>query len=238
MRNGIRAGNATCPVIGGMRITEPPPWGTTYRVRRTRVAALLLATTLVAAGLGDRLLASSTSAITTATASSPLDALHPHHHAEPREQPPRRLGAADGAVPEGTSVFDDTIPGVTKLDPALLMALRRAAADAPLELVADSGWRSPAYQRQLLRQAVLEHGSAAEAARWVAAPDRSAHVSGDAVDVGPRDAAAWLGLHGAAYGLCRVYANEPWHYELRPGAGSTGCPPTYPDPTYDPRLQR
>ena len=78
---------------------------------------------------------------------------------------------------------------------------------------------------------------AAEAARWVATPQTSAHVSGDAVDLGPPEAAAWLSGHGAAYGLCRIYDNEPWHFELRPGAEAQGCPPTYPDPTHDPRMR-
>ena len=32
-------------------------------------------------------------------------------------------------------------------------------------------------------------------------------------------ATAWLSEHGAAYGLCQIYGNEPWHYELRPDAG-------------------
>jgi hypothetical protein len=62
-------------------------------------------------------------------------------------------------------------------------------------------------------------------------------VSGEAVDIGPAAAAAWLSQRGAAYGLCQVYENEPWHYELRPGAADRGCPSMYPDPTHDPRLQ-
>ena len=80
----------------------------------------------------------------------------------------------------------------------------------------NSGWRSAAYQEQLLDEAVSTYGSRKEAARWVATPDTSAHVSGDAVDIGPTDAAAWLSDHGAGYGLCQIYRNEPWHYELRP----------------------
>jgi zinc D-Ala-D-Ala carboxypeptidase len=71
----------------------------------------------------------------------------------------------------------------------------------------------------------------------VATPETSAHVSGDAVDVGP-SGAAWLSWHGAEYGLCQIYGNEPWHYELRPEAGGHGCPPVYADPTHDPRMQR
>lgn len=89
----------------------------------------------------------------------------------------------------------------------------------------------------LLSEAISKYGSEKEAARWVAAPDRSAHVSGDAVDIGPVAAAKWLSAHGAAYGLCQVYANEPWHYELRPEAVDHGCPPLYADPTRDPRMQ-
>ena len=45
-------------------------------------------------------------------------------------------------------------------------------------------------------------------------------MSGDAVDIGPFDATAWLSEHGAHYGLCQIYRNEPWHYELRPEATS------------------
>jgi hypothetical protein len=92
-------------------------------------------------------------------------------------------------------------------------------------------------QEQLLRAAVDEHGSLEEAARWVATAATSAHVSGDAVDIGPWAAAAWLSEHGAAHGLCQIYANEPWHFELRPEARELGCPRMFADPTEDPRLR-
>jgi hypothetical protein len=72
----------------------------------------------------------------------------------------------------------------------------------------------------------------------VATPDTSAHVSGDAVDIAPFDATAWLSEHGAEYGLCQIYSNEPWHYERRPEAIDRGCPPMYADPTRDPRMQQ
>jgi D-alanyl-D-alanine carboxypeptidase len=153
----------------------------------------------------------------------------------------RALGEADGAVPDGTTVFDDEIPGVANLDPALLGALRQAATDAAddgVEFYVDSGWRSPEYQEQLRRQAISKYGSEKEAARWVATPNTSAHVSGDAVDIGPFDARAWLSEHGAKYGLCQIYSNEPWHYELRPEAIDHGCPPMYADPTHDSRMRQ
>jgi hypothetical protein len=167
------------------------------------------------------------------TAAAPIDVL--------RGERPDPRGEAGGPVPDGTTVFDDAIPGVAKLSADLLGALRRAATDAAddgVQFHVDSGWRSPEYQEQLLRQAIAKYGSETAARRWVATPETSAHVKGDAVDIGPAGAAAWLSEHGAAYGLCQIYANEPWHYELRPEAVDHGCPRVYADPTQDPRMLR
>ena len=145
----------------------------------------------------------------------------------------------DGAVGDGITAFDDGHAAVANLDPALLEALRAAAADADaagIGVVVTSGWRSPEYQQQLLHDAVAQYGSEAEAARWVATAETSAHVRGDAVDVGAYAAIDWLAINGAWYGLCQVYANEPWHFEYLPDAGTSGCPAMFPDPTWDPRL--
>jgi hypothetical protein len=214
---------------GGVSYSEPARTAT-YRspIRKRRVAGLLIVITAIAAGLVHQLPASSSS-----TAASPIDVLRSGHRGA--------LGEADGAVPHGTTVFDDAVPGVAKLDPALLGALRQAATNAAgdgVEFLVDSGWRSPQYQEQLLREAASKYGSEKKAARWVATPRTSAHVSGDAVDVGPFAATAWLSEHGAQYGLCQIYRNEPWHYELRPEAIDHGCPPMYADPTHDPRMQQ
>ena len=209
------------------------------RIRKLRVAGLLVVIAALAVFAYQSLASSASTA-------------EPEHPAPPAtaptpRQPPRwsyraaPLGEADGAVPRGTTVFDDSIPAVANLDPALLGALRQAATDAAgdgVEVFVDSGWRSAEYQEQLLRQAVSKYGSEEEAARWVAAPKASAHVSGDAVDVGPVAAATWLSEHGAEYGLCQIYDNEPWHYELRLEAVDDGCPARYADPTQDPRMQR
>ena len=202
---------------------------------RILVAGLPVVIAAIAAALGHQLLASSSS-----TAASPIDVPRSEHRGL-RSEHRGALGEADGAVPDGTTVFDDQTPGVANLDPDLLGALRQAATDAAddgVEFFVDSGWRSPEYQNQLLREAVSEYGSEEEAARWVATAETSAHVSGDAVDIGPSDATAWLSEHGAKYGLCQIYSNEPWHYELRPEAIDHGCPPMYADPTHDPRMQQ
>jgi hypothetical protein len=203
---------------------------------------MLVVVAAIGATLGDELLASSSS-----TAASPIDVPRGEHRAPGSEHHGHRsehrgaLGEADGAVPDGTTVFDDEIPGVAKLDPALLGHLRQAATDAAddgVELFVDSGWRSPEYQSQLFREAVSKYGSEEEAARWVATPNTSAHVSGDAVDIGPAAATAWLSEHGAEYGLCQIYANEPWHYELRPEAVDHRCPAMYADASHDPRMRQ
>ena len=221
------------------------------RIRRIRAAGLLVGIAAIAAAVGYQLPASSSSAASSAVSSSstvpssstptsPIGAPR-RELRDLRSEHRGPLGEADGAVPDGTTVFDDEIPGVANLDPALLGALRQAATDAAhvgVQFFVDSGWRSPAYQEQLLRQAVLKYGSEEEAARWVATPSTSAHVSGDAADIGRSDATAWLSEHGAEYGLCQIYSNEPWHYELRPAAVDHGCPPMYADPTHDPRTQR
>lgn len=152
------------------------------------------------------------------------------------------IGVADGMIREEdrVSVFDDT-PAVTNLDADLLAALRGAATAADAEGVrihVNSGWRSPAYQEALRADAVRTYGSVEEAARWVATPENSEHVSGDAVDLGGMDAQEWLARRGVEFGLCQIYENEPWHFELRPSAIANGCPVMYADPTADPRTQR
>jgi zinc D-Ala-D-Ala carboxypeptidase len=214
---------------GGVIYTEPARTPTRrIRIRTIRVASLLVVVAAIAAAVGDQLPAASPS-----PAASPGQGLRSEHRGA--------LGEADGGVPDGTTVFDDEVPGVANLDADLLGALRQAATDAAtagVEFYVDSGWRSPEYQEHLRQEAVSKYGSEAEAARWVATAETSPHVSGDAVDIGPSAAAAWLSGHGAEYGLCPIYGNEPWHYELRPDAIDHGCPPMYADPTQDPRMQQ
>ena len=145
-----------------------------------------------------------------------------------------------GILPTHATVFDESLPGVSGLSPDLRNALEqatRAAREEGVEIFINSGWRSPALQEQLLTDAVSDYGSLEEAARWVATPETSAHVSGDAVDIGDLDAYLWFQERSSGFGLCQIYANEPWHYEYRPDALSEGCPQPYLDPTHDPTLQ-
>jgi len=199
----------------------------------------------------------------TSSSASPYSDAHspgaPHSVPDPASTPPPSLsglpggdlgvamthvdGAVteeDGALPDGVTVFDDEYAGVANLDPDLLQALREAvtdAADSGFDFHVVSGWRAPSYQDELFREAVSKYGSQEEAERWVATASTSPHVSGDAIDIGPVDAAAWLSAHGAEYGLCQIYRNEPWHFELRSASPDRRCPPMYADPAHDPRMR-
>ncbi|WP_405659053.1 M15 family metallopeptidase [Streptomyces sp. RK9] len=216
-----------------MTRTSPSARTAPRRIPWLLVVGLLVVVTLATAALVDQ-------TRQPASSSSSGSALSPPDHA-PNGERRGPIGMADGVVPDHVTVYDDGIPAVAKLDADLREALREAAgdaADADVDFYVNSGWRSPGYQNQLLREAVAKYGSKDEAARWVATPETSPHVAGDAVDIGDSDAQKWLSEHGAAYGLCQIYRNEPWHYELRTEAADEGCPRMYADPTEDPRTRK
>ncbi|MYW90142.1 peptidase M15B and M15C [Amycolatopsis rubida] len=140
---------------------------------------------------------------------------------------------AQGGAPEGVTLtpFDTSYPAVGNLDPALRKALQEAATDArqrKVDMHIASGWRTKEYQQKLLDGGIEKYGSLEEARKFVNTPEKSTHVSGKAVDVAPTRAADWLIQHGEKYGLCQVYANEMWHFELLTTPGGT-CPPARTD---------
>lgn len=120
------------------------------------------------------------------------------------------------------------------LDPLLGYAYSLAEAQAHREgvpLSVTSGYRTAAEQDALWRQAIATHGGEAQARKWALPPGESTHVTGDALDVGPREGAAWLEANGWRWGLCRTYANEWWHFELVTFPG-TPCPAMLPDASW------
>jgi D-alanyl-D-alanine carboxypeptidase len=135
---------------------------------------------------------------------------------------------AAGHIAEGTVVTlaDGDLPAIARLDPALREAMRQAEMDAAADGVAfevTSGWRSARYQQWLLDDAIDRYGSEELARQYVATPDGSQHVTGEAIDIVPVNAQVWLSQHGWRYGICQTYANERWHFELATMAGGT-CP--------------
>ncbi|WP_197023127.1 M15 family metallopeptidase [Arthrobacter sp. MA-N2] len=123
--------------------------------------------------------------------------------------------------------LDNNHPAVRGLKPELRAAVQRAALAAKSagheQFWLTSGWRSPSYQQELLDAGIAKYGSREEAAKWVSTPQKSKHVTGEAVDIGPTNAADYVNRHSGELGLCQTYANEIWHFELRP-AGASACP--------------
>ncbi len=141
---------------------------------------------------------------------------------------PVATASADVSV---ISPFDVANPAVGNLDPALRLAVQRAADAAAADgvtMTITSGWRSPAFQQQLLDDAIATYGSFAAARQYVQTPERSRHVLGQAVDIGGVGADQWLIAHGARFGLCQIYANELWHFELATDAAGV-CPLLLPN---------
>jgi len=138
-----------------------------------------------------------------------------------------------GYLPDGIAlgVYDVANPVIGRLDPALLSAVQKASEAAAAQGVTvkiNSGWRSAGFQQRLFEDGVRTYGSVDAASQFVASPETSMHVQGKAVDVGGPDAAAWMSLNGPRFGLCQVYANELWHYELTADGGGN-CPPMRPN---------
>ena len=151
--------------------------------------------------------------------------IEPVSTTEPTAPPaPLTIGPAandtyGGWIPDGQTLspFDNSNPALAQLDPALLNAIQDAARAAKadgIDLRISSGWRSKGFQQRLFDDAVRQYGSAVIASQFVASPDVSKHVVGQAVDVAPVDADKWLISNGAQFGLCQIYANELWHFEL------------------------
>lgn len=146
---------------------------------------------------------------------------------------PPAVAAGDGSLADGQILtpFDMQNPAVGRLDPRLLDAIQQAATAASangITMTVTSGWRSPEFQQRLLDSAVAQYGSLAAARQYVQTPEASKHVIGEAVDIGGVGADQWLMDNGARYGLCRIYANEVWHFELATDAAGN-CPPLLPN---------
>jgi transglycosylase-like protein with SLT domain/D-alanyl-D-alanine carboxypeptidase-like protein len=104
--------------------------------------------------------------------------------------------------------------------PDVALAFDRMAAaarrEAGLFLSVTSGFRSDAEQALLF--------AAHPDPKWVAPPGESLHRYATELDLGPRDAYAWLAANAARFGFVERYSWEPWHfgYTRNPGSSSVG----------------
>ncbi|MEC3982044.1 D,D-peptidase/D,D-carboxypeptidase VanY-N [Amycolatopsis sp. H20-H5] len=96
-----------------------------------------------------------------------------------------------------------------------------------------SGHRDAAEQHRLFADELRLAGSVELARTSVLPPEESQHVRGIAMDVRPSDGARWLEEHGGRYDLYRIYDNEWWHFEHRPGSDG-GAPRRLPHPGASP----
>ena len=138
----------------------------------------------------------------------------------------------------GLVQITDSASVTTELHPFLLARFNAAYLSAKKEgvnLYVTSGFRSLARQEILFEKAVEKYGNETEAAKWVLPAPYSHHPQGLALDVnypGDPKGAKWLEINGSKFGLCRVYANEWWHFEgvIAPGEK---CPPLAPNALVD-----
>ena len=153
---------------------EDPP----DSIRRPRVAALLVVIAAIAAALGHQSPASSSSTAIARDAA-------PHVASQ---RAPRRARRGRRCRPDGTTVFDDQVPGVANSIPRSSVPCARRR---PTPRTTGSGSsstaagvpRSTRSSCSVRRSRSTAHE--AEAARWVATPNRSAHVSGTRSTSGP-----------------------------------------------------
>ena len=148
--------------------------------------------------------------------------------------PPEFFFLGDSPLTEITDASGEA----TELHPLLAtrftVAQSFARADG-VELSLTSGFRSLTRQQMLFDREVAIRGSESEAAKWVLPPKFSNHPRGLAIDVNypyGRAEALWLERNGYRFGLCRVYANEWWHFEgvIAPGQA---CPEPAPNALID-----
>ena len=142
-----------------------------------------------------------------------------------KECPSSLISLGGGALVESATAAGEVIE-IHPILAARFTAAKIAAATEGVNLYITSGFRSQARQEVLFESAIKKYGSETEAAKWVLPPRFSHHPQGLAIDVNyPKDpnGAKWLEDNGARFGLCRVYANEWWHFEgvIAPGES---CP--------------
>ncbi len=171
-------------------------------------------------------------AFTLAVGGSPVSSAQPTDIPQP-DIGPAAADTVGGWLPDGVTLspFDVANPIVGWLDPALRTAIQNASKSAEAEGIdirINSGWRSKGFQQRLFDDAVRTFGSVEAARTFVASPDASKHVQGRAVDIAPAEADKWLIANGRQFGLCQIYANEIWHFEL--ATDNRGqCPPLKPN---------
>lgn len=106
-----------------------------------------------------------------------------------------------------------------RVNPGLVSAAKRMINDNPYGGRITSGFRSIEEQARLYNSGTNPYP--------VAAPGRSKHNFGEALDIsGSPQAMEWFAANASKYGLHQPHSNDPVHFELMKNGGS-GSTPTY-----------
>lgn len=144
-----------------------------------------------------------------------------------------RLDSANVAQPSelvrlpDSLTFEDYRIYVTPETRRAFVAMATHARRDSVELTADSGFRSPSFQRRLIARRLAEGREFSEIIKNVAPPGYSQHHTGRALDLVPSDPSfarsrkyRWLREHATEYGFVESYSEdfeggmhwEPWHW--------------------------
>lgn len=134
-----------------------------------------------------------------------------------------------GPCASDPNYFDEDPTGLDENVVTAWRAVEIAANSQGLVVCLNDGKRSRAQQQDTYDAYVAQYGQAM-ADQYVLTPDKSAHVTGYAIDVQPAAAFNWLENTNGAFGFCRTYDNEAWHFEFNRDYAATGCPARAPAP--------
>lgn len=143
---------------------------------------------------------------------------------------PDTPGPQTGAACPADKKYVNEVP--TGLRSDVVTAWQQAVAAGKrngITLCLNDGKRSRAQQQAQFDDYAARYGEDV-ARQLVLPPEKSAHVVGIAVDAQPADAYQWLQSTKGSLGFCRIYDNEPWHFEYNPAYRTEGCPARLPEP--------
>ena len=131
-------------------------------------------------------------------------------------------------IPDSFCYKESKIYVRTATRDAFLKMAKAAKADSVF-FTAKSGFRSPSYQKQMIRKRLQEGKKFAHIIRFAAPPGYSTHSIGNALDIATgtypfekSKAYSWLKKHAHEYGFIETYPKgnktlktwEPWHWEF------------------------
>jgi zinc D-Ala-D-Ala carboxypeptidase len=131
------------------------------------------------------------------------------------------------ACPTDKRYVDEQPSGLRDDVLAAFQQLKTEAQRQNIVMCLQDGKRSSRQQQAQFDDYVKRYGSLEQARKYVLPPEQSMHVQGIAIDVQPMSASTWLERSAGAYGWCRRYENEPWHFEYDPQYRG-GCPAMLP----------